>query len=40
MKIDGSIVVRGKDSEYKNGQAGFVVDIGAILGDGFEICRL
>lgn len=40
MKIDGSIVVRGKDSEYKNGQAGFVVDTGAILGDGFEICRL
>ena len=40
MKIDGNIVVKGKDSEYDNGQAGFVVDTGAILGDGFEICRL
>ena len=40
MKVNGNIVVKGKDSEYKNGQAGFVVDTGAILGDGFEICRL
>lgn len=38
--IDGELAVSGKDSCYSCGGAGFVVDSGAILGDGFEIKRL
>lgn len=40
MLINGKIAAEGKDSMYSRGQAGFVVDAGAILGDGFEVRRL
>lgn len=35
--VDGKEIVRGTDSAYARGQAGFVVDSGAILGDRFEV---
>ncbi|MGL6198770.1 MAG: ADP-ribosylglycohydrolase family protein [Lachnospiraceae bacterium] len=35
--IDGKEAVSGHDNYYSCGQAGFVVDSGAILADGFEI---
>jgi hypothetical protein len=37
LLVDGREIVRGVDTTYARGQAGFVVDSGAILGDGFEI---
>lgn len=37
--VDGKLAVSGDDSSYGCGGAGFVVDSGAILGDGFEIKR-
>ena len=40
LKVNGETAASGKDSVYKSGQAGFIVDSGAILGDGFEIRRL
>ena len=39
LKIDEENVLRAEDSEYSCGQAGFVVDSGAILGDGFVVER-
>lgn len=38
--VDDVPVVRAKDSTYQCGQAGYVVDSGAILGDGFSVTRL
>lgn len=38
--IDGQLAAEGRDSTYTCGQAGFVVDSGAVLGDGFEVSRL
>jgi len=35
--VDGKKAAAGEDGSYKCGQAGFVVDSGAILADGFEI---
>ena len=37
FSVDGKEIVRGTDSAYSRGQAGFVVDSGAILGDRFEV---
>lgn len=37
LLVDGQEVVSGTDEEYPCGQAGFVVDRGAILGDIFEV---
>lgn len=37
LLVDGREVVSGNDSAYTSGGAGFVVDSGAILADGFEI---
>lgn len=37
LSVDGKEVVRGTDTSYSCGQAGFVVDGGAILGDRFEV---
>lgn len=37
---DGELLLQAKDSEYAYGQAGFVVDSGAILGDGFIVERV
>ena len=37
---DGSLIAAAKDNEYAFGQAGFVVDSGAILGDGFIVERV
>lgn len=37
LLVDGQEVVSGTDEEYPCGQAGFVVDRGAILGDMFEV---
>ena len=39
LYIDGENVLCAEDSEYSCGQAGFVVDSGAILGDGFVVER-
>lgn len=38
--VDDKLIVAASDGEYKFGQAGFVVDSGAILGDGFIIERV
>jgi ADP-ribosylglycohydrolase len=35
--VDGVKAASGKDSSYSSGGAGFVVDSGAILADGFEV---
>ena len=40
LYIDGENVLCAEDSEYSCGQAGFVVDSGAILGDGFVVERV
>ncbi len=40
LDVDDKPVVRAKDSAYKSGQAGYVVDSGAILGDGFLVTRI
>ena len=40
MLINGEVAAEGKDASYDRGQTGFVVDAGAILGDGFEVRRL
>lgn len=40
LSIDGKEVVKGTDDHYLQGGAGFVVDSGAILADGFEIRRI
>lgn len=40
LYIDGSMAADGYDEAYCSGQAGFVVDSGAILGDGFEVRRI
>lgn len=40
MAVDGKVIVTGKDSAYTCGQAGFVVDSGAVLADGFEIMAI
>ena len=40
LLVDDVPVVRAKDSTYQCGQAGYVVDSGAILGDGFSVTRL
>lgn len=37
LSVDGTPVVSGEDAAYTCGQAGFVVDSGAILGDGFQV---
>lgn len=37
LLVDGQEVVKGTDKEYPCGQAGFVVDRGAILGDTFKV---
>ena len=39
MYIDGEKALSALDSEYACGQAGFVVDSGAVLGDGFVVER-
>ena len=38
--VDGEVTVSAEDSDYPCGQAGFVVDSGAILGDGFVVERV
>lgn len=38
--VDGEEIVRAEDHDYACGQAGFVVDSGAILGDGFIVRRI
>lgn len=38
--VDGELVTAASDEEYGFGQAGFVVDSGAILGDGFVVERV
>ena len=40
LYVDDKKVVEGQDFDYSCGQAGFVVDEGAILGDGFIIKAL
>ncbi len=40
LDVDDKPVLRAKDSAYKSGQAGYVVDSGAILGDGFLVTRI
>lgn len=40
MLVDGKVIVEATDGEYKCGQTGFVVDSGAILGDGFIVERV
>lgn len=40
LLVDDVPVVRTKDSTYQCGQAGYAVDSGAILGDGFSVTRL
>ncbi|MDR7811856.1 ADP-ribosylglycohydrolase family protein [Lacrimispora sp.] len=40
LYVEGKPVVTGTDSHYHSGGAGFVVDSGAILGDGFEVKRI
>lgn len=40
LDVDDKPVVHAKDSAYKSGQAGYVVDSGAILGDGFLVTRI
>ena len=37
LAVDGTEIVSGKDYAYTCGQAGFVVDSGAVLADGFVI---
>lgn len=37
LLVDGQEAAEGTDNEYPCGQAGFVVDRGAILGDAFEV---
>lgn len=37
MSVDGKEAVSGYDYAYTCGQAGFVVDSGAVLADGFEV---
>ena len=39
LSVDGRETVRAKDGDYRRGQAGFVVDSGAVLGDGFCVRR-
>lgn len=39
LYIDEKLVLCAKDMEYRCGQAGFVVDSGAVLGDGFIVER-
>jgi ADP-ribosylglycohydrolase len=40
MLVDGDEVARAVDNEYSSGAAGFVVDEGAILCDGFTVKKL
>lgn len=40
LYVDGKEAVKGQDDSYLCGGAGFVVDSGAILADGFEIKRI
>ena len=40
LYCDGELILQTNDSEYSFGQAGFVVDSGAILGDGFVVERV
>lgn len=38
--VDDELIVGTEDMDYSRGQAGFVVDCGAILGDGFIVERV
>ena len=40
LAVDGKTAVSGQDESYLCGGAGFVVDSGAILADGFEVKRI
>ncbi len=40
LLIDGKEAIRARDSEYQSGGAGFLVDEGAILCDGFTVSRI
>lgn len=40
LAVDGKTAVSGQDESYLCGGAGFVVDSGAILADGFEVRRI
>lgn len=40
LEIDGKERVKGEDDSYLCGGAGFVVDTGAVIADGFEVKRL
>ena len=40
LRVDGKPAVEGRDDCYLCGGAGFVVDSGAILADGFEVRRI
>ena len=40
MYLDGEAVVSANDDEYVCGGAGFVVDTGAIVCDGFTVGRI
>ena len=40
LAVDGKTVVSGLDESYLCGGAGFVVDSGAILADGFEVRKI
>lgn len=38
LRVDGRTLVTAADGEYASGGAGFIVDAGAILADGFTVC--
>ncbi len=40
MAVNGETVAEAEDSSYVRGGAGYVVDRGAILGDGFTVQRV
>ena len=40
LAVDGKTAVSGQDESYLCGGAGFIVDSGAILADGFEVKRI
>jgi hypothetical protein len=38
--VDGELMAEATDSEYESGGAGFLVDEGAILCDGFTVKQM
>ena len=39
LAVDGASLLQARDDRYRSGGAGFVIDQGTMLADGFRVCR-